>query len=90
MNISYTIPTADETRSRVRDHENLNECIREFIGKIDVACDNGRYYTVYRSGSLDLLYQIKRVFAEKGYDTSLTPFQQNITTHELTISWKDY
>lgn len=90
MNIAYTIPTVDETRQKVRDHKNLNESIREIIGKIDAECDKGRYYTVYSSDNLDLLYQIKRVFIQKGYNTSLKPFTSNIPTHELTISWKDY
>lgn len=89
INISYTIPTADETRASVKGHKDLDKAISKIVEDIAEESSKGGYYTFYRSSDQNLLYQLERIFKTKGYGVSLQRFTPNYATHQLQISWKD-
>lgn len=88
-NISYTIPTAEETRANVKDHKDLNKAISEIVESITEECSVGGYSILYHSSDRYLLNQLIRTFRAKGYEVRINLFALNYTTHEITISWSD-
>lgn len=89
INISYTIPTAEETRANVKDHKDLDKAISKIVEDIAEESSKGGYYTFYRSSDQNLLYQLERIFKTKGYGISLQRCSPNLVTHTLVISWED-
>lgn len=85
------IPTAEELRSNYTvntGNTGIDKTVKDIISQIVHACEEGNNYIQYHNKlHSSTLFELERIFKEKGYRAYFRMYNVSYTTHTLFISW---